>query len=214
MGVDASGVIYRIARKPDVWQPAEWRDALPDGTFGNRFDDTLSEYRVLYASSQRLGCFLETLARFRADLSLAAELAAIEGDDDYYPLGNVPPEWISARLIGSAVHAGSFADIYSAEWLGEMRRNLASLCVELGIPDLDLSAMHRTSPRKLTQAVSRMARERSFDGILYQSKFGRDIHNWALFEPFQLAHQDSGCFSCCDPELLAALTIHSLRLSS
>ena len=39
--------------------------AGPDGTFGNRFDDPEGIYRVLYASSQRLGCYLEALAQFR-----------------------------------------------------------------------------------------------------------------------------------------------------
>ncbi len=39
--------------------------AAIDGTFGNRYDDPDASYRVLYASSQRIGAFLETLARFR-----------------------------------------------------------------------------------------------------------------------------------------------------
>jgi hypothetical protein len=38
---------------------------------------------VLYASSQRLGCYLETLARFRVDLTLYAELSEIDGEDDF-----------------------------------------------------------------------------------------------------------------------------------
>jgi hypothetical protein len=65
----------------------------PDGTFGNRFDDPEGTYRVLYASSQRLGCYLETLARFRVDLTLYAELSEIEGEDDFTPLGHVPLAW-------------------------------------------------------------------------------------------------------------------------
>ena len=51
------------------------------GTFGNRFDDPDGTYRVLYASSQRLGCYLETLARFRVDLTLYAELSEIDGEN-------------------------------------------------------------------------------------------------------------------------------------
>ena len=57
--------IYRLGRRPDAWQPPEWFLAHSDGTFGNRFDDPEGYYRVLYASSQRLACFVETLARFR-----------------------------------------------------------------------------------------------------------------------------------------------------
>ena len=55
-----SGVIYRMGRVPDPWGVPDWASAGPDGTFGNRFDDPDATYRVLYASSQRLGCFLET----------------------------------------------------------------------------------------------------------------------------------------------------------
>jgi hypothetical protein len=81
----ASGVIYRLGRKPDPWSPPDWASAGPDATFGNRFDDPDATYRVLYASSQRLGCFVETLARFRVDPKLLAELAQIEGEDDHCP---------------------------------------------------------------------------------------------------------------------------------
>src|SRR6266508_4565383 len=80
--------------------------AGPDGTFGNRFDDPDATYRVLSASSQRLGCFLETLARFRIDPKLAAELADIEGEDDHFPLGEVPVEWLQKRILGVATAGG------------------------------------------------------------------------------------------------------------
>ena len=63
-------------------------------------------YRVLYASSQKLGCFLETLARFRLDPKLMAELAEIDGDDDHFPLGEVPVEWVQRRILGVATAAG------------------------------------------------------------------------------------------------------------
>jgi hypothetical protein len=59
--------IWRVGRRPDPWALPSWEAAAPDGTFGNRFDDPDSTYRVCYASSQRMCCFLETLARFRAD---------------------------------------------------------------------------------------------------------------------------------------------------
>ena len=89
--------IHRIGRRPDPWQYPDWSRANPDGTFGNRFDDPNGNYRVLYASSTRLGCFLETLARFRPDMALYAELQAIEGEDDFVPVGIVPRAWLSKR---------------------------------------------------------------------------------------------------------------------
>jgi len=58
----ASIRVYRIGRMPNPWEFPSWSKANPDGTFANRFDDPDGIYRVLYASSSRLGCFLETLA--------------------------------------------------------------------------------------------------------------------------------------------------------
>ena len=83
-----------MARHPDAWQLPDWSRAK-DGTFGNRFDDPESEYRVLYASSQQVSCFVETLARFRPDLTLLEELKEIKGDDDFLPVGEVPRNWCS-----------------------------------------------------------------------------------------------------------------------
>ena len=62
---------------------------------------------MLYASSQRLGCYLETLARFRVDIKLYVELGEITGDDDFVPLGVVPREWAEKRTIGAAEHEGA-----------------------------------------------------------------------------------------------------------
>jgi hypothetical protein len=55
------------------------RYAGPDGTFGNRYDDPEASYRVLYASSHRVGAFVETLARFRPELEALAELEQDRG---------------------------------------------------------------------------------------------------------------------------------------
>ena len=82
-----NSLLFRLGRKPDPWSPPDWSRALPNGTFGNRFDDPQGNYRVLYAATQRVSCFIETLARFRPDLSLIAELQEIAGEDDYVPLG-------------------------------------------------------------------------------------------------------------------------------
>jgi hypothetical protein len=97
-----SAEVFRIARRPDPWQPPDWSCASADGTFGNRFDDPEGYYRVLYASSQKLSCFVETLARFRPDLSLLAEFQDVEEENDFFPLGHVPPEWCDGRLLGTA----------------------------------------------------------------------------------------------------------------
>ena len=114
--------LFRIGCRPDAWAWPPWSYASPDGTFGNRFDDPQSDYRVLYASSQRLGPFLETLARFRRDIAIDAEYALIEPDerDDAFPTieaGLIPAGWRDKRYIGTASHSGRFVDIGHSESL-------------------------------------------------------------------------------------------------
>src|SRR5258708_27234615 len=93
-------LVFRIGRRPNAWKAPDWVLAHSDGTFGNRFDDPQGYYRVPYASSQRLACFVETLARFRPDLTLLAELGEIEGPDDFLPLRTVPKDWLDGRVMG------------------------------------------------------------------------------------------------------------------
>jgi hypothetical protein len=121
--------IFRIGRRPDPWQPPDWSRANPDGTFGNRFDDPGGNYRVLYAASQELSLYIETLARFRPNFELLAELKEIEGEDDFFPAGEVPNEWCDGRMLGSASGSGAYADIYASGWVAFLRGNLEGECL-------------------------------------------------------------------------------------
>jgi hypothetical protein len=188
--------IFRIARKPDPWQAPDWSRANPDGTFGNRFDDPEGYYRVLYAASQKLSCFLETLARYRSDLSLLAELHEIEGEDDFFPLGVVPGEWRDGRLLGTAAVEGNYADIFAAEWIALLRHRLAGECLRLGLSDLDASVLQSHALRRLTQFASLEVRQRGYAGIYYRSRYGYDSENWALFEPFQIKRTTAQAIAC------------------
>lgn len=205
--------VYRVGRRPNAWQPPEWFLAHSDGTFGNRFDDPRGYYRVLYASSQRLACFVETLARFRPDLSLLAELDAIEGEDDFVAIGTLPRDWLGVRTMGSAEVDGIFADIYGIAWVSQLRRTLAGEALKLGIKDIDLSSLERSEPRRLTQLASREAYRMSFAGIFYHSRYGQSLENWAIFEPFPLQHARSKDFDEDDSDLLEALRLHGIRLA-
>lgn len=91
-----SGSIYRLGRTASLWSWPDWAYAGEDGTFGNRYDDPHGRFRVLYASSDRLGAFLETLARFRPDPHVLA--AAIDEDGEYptAPAGHVPAAWLGS----------------------------------------------------------------------------------------------------------------------
>src|SRR5581483_4946616 len=159
--------VHRIGRRPDPWEYPDWSRANSDGTFGNRFDDPDGEYRVLYASSARLGCFLETLARYRPDLTLYAEFGEIEGEDDFVGAGVVPREWLDIRVMGSAEAQGQFADIGASEWISTLRRRLASLLIRLSIPDFDASVLQRSGPRELTQKVSKFVYRQGFNLMVF-----------------------------------------------
>jgi len=171
--ITPAGPIYRLGRYPDPWAPPDWSNAQPDGTFGNRFDDPTAYYRVLYASSQRLSCFLETLARFRPDLALLAELQHIAGENDFFPLSQVPKAWCKSRVLGTGMTSGNYADLYAAQWVAHLRSVLAAECLKLGLKDLDVAVLQQGQPRRLTQLASLEVYKRGLNGIYYRSRYGR-----------------------------------------
>lgn len=204
--------IYRVARYPDAWQLPDWSRAK-DGTFGNRFDDPESDYRVLYAASQEVSCYVETLARFRPDLTLMEELREIKGDDDFLPVGHVPLNWCDNRVIGTASADGNYADIYAVEWIAILRRKLVSDCLRMGLRDLDASALQNSSPRALTQLVSRIVYDMGLAGVYYRSRFGHNLENWALFEPCRIGRTKSRRVAPDDLALNEAMTILGLTFA-
>jgi hypothetical protein len=191
----ADGTLFRVGRRPDPWAWPDWAYAHEDGTFGNRYDDPLGEYRVLYAARPRLGAFAETLPRFRPDLELAAECAEIAGDRadaDFpapLPAGGVPVEWCDTRAVGSARHTGTFADVGRSESLAHLRSALAARALHYGFDDLDAGELRRRVPRAFTQEISRHVFVHGRDdggrplaGLRYLSRLGDDLVNWAIFE--------------------------------
>jgi len=60
--------------------------------------------------------------------------------------------------------------------------------------------------------VSGVVYDAGFRGIHYRSKYGHDIENWALFEPFQLEPAASFEIRADDADLIQALQTHRLRL--
>lgn len=206
-------VVFRLGRKPDPWQPPPWSLASStDGSFGNRFDDPDGYYRVLYASTQRLACFVETLARFRPDLSLLAELSEIDGEDDFNPLGTLPAEWLEQRVMGQAALSGNFADVYSVSWVSHLRRSLAPEALRLGFHDVDASTLERAEPRRLTQLASREVYRHGYEGLYYRSRYGHSLENWAIFEPFSLKPGISGFVMIDDADFRAALSLHGIHV--
>ena len=216
------GRVYRLGRRPDPWAYPDWASAGEDGTFGNRFDDPQSSYRVLYACSQRLGAFVEVLARFRPDPAVVAGLAEIEGDDVHegLPPGCIPRSWIEARSIGEGVLEGAYADIGHSRSLGYLREALAARVVHHQLEDLDAATIRLRVPRRFTQEVSRFVYEcsderggRQFDGIRYGSRLGDEFENWAIFEPAQPTNASAHPVGPEDPDLRAALERLRIRFA-
>jgi hypothetical protein len=143
---------------------------------------------------------------------LYAELAEIAGVDDFFPAGRVPRQWAQTRVIGSATHYGAYADMYGSEWIGMLRRELAADCIQFGIADLDAGILQQSASRPLTQRASRVAFNRGFDGIHYRSRYGHDVSNWALFEPFKIEPREIAAIDLSDADLQQALAIHRLEL--
>jgi hypothetical protein len=104
-------------------------------------------YRVQFASSQRLGCFIETLARFGVDVSFVADLALMEnGEDDFTALGTVRRAWLKGQCIGTANVEGEYADIYALAWVSHLSAAPAGIAVQLGMEDIDLSSLNGLNP--------------------------------------------------------------------
>ncbi len=213
------GPLYRIARGTNPWEFPDWSRASTDSygahTFGNRFDDPAGDYRVLYAASQLLSCYVETLARFRPDQKLKEELAAIKGEDDFQPIGYIAADWFEDRYIGRARVEGRYADLYTTGWVSQLRPHLQPFCIQLGLPEFDLSVLMQAQKRIITQMASNYVNELgSFAGIYYASRYGRELENWALFEFQTTIHPlpDARPVSTTDPALLAALDILKLEV--
>lgn len=180
---------------------------------------------MLYASSQRLGAFLETLARFRIDPAVQAAMTEIEDDDrdTGFPTlsaGVVPGDWLTAPCIGGASHAGPFADIGHSDSLAHLRVALASRLVHYGFDDLGAGDLRLRVPRCFSQAVSRHVFEhgRTVDGapllgIRYLSRLGDELVNWAIFEGTDPDDPTSKRIAPDDPDLHEALAKYDLRLS-
>lgn len=219
-----SEVLYRVGRAPDAWAWPAWAFAGEDGTFGNRYDDPDGEYRVLYASSQRIGAYVEVLARYRTDPALVAEYAEIDEDDDQHPTippGIVPADWPDHRHIGSARHPGAFADVGHSDSLAHLRAALAARIVHYKLDDLDGSALRSQAPRRLTQEISRYvfahgvdSQAASLAGIRYMSRLGDELENWAIFEGTEPVDQTTEPIARDDKDLHAALVKLDLTLAA
>jgi hypothetical protein len=133
---------------------------------------------------------------------LLAELSEIQGDDDFIALGSVPSEWFEERSMGSA----------STGWVSHLRQRLSKLAIELDMRDVDTATLQRDIPRAFTQHASYEVWLAELDGIYYRSRYGHNLENWALFEPFHLTNVTSTPLNLIDQDLGLALKILGLQI--
>lgn len=181
--------------------PSSWDRAHDDGTFGNRFDDPGADrgipeterFRTIYCATQRVAAFGETIARYRPSLSLLKGLEE-DVDDDEEPLnlesGVIPLDWRLSRNVGKTLLDPNlrFVDIAAGETIQHLRPVCAEAAIQLGLEDVDLSAV-TSSRRLITQVAARYIHEQVdenghplYAGIRYVSRLNRDWECWALFD--------------------------------
>jgi hypothetical protein len=214
--------VYRLGREPDPWEWPDWSYAIPDGTFGNRFDDPEGQYRVLHASAERETTFRECLARFRPDPAIvAAEIA--ENDDDEnsprtLPAGRIALTWLQNRRIGTGRLIGEFCDNGHSASIAHLRHALAAQLPDFGLDDLDAGDIRLRAPRGFTQQISRYIFEQTdhgqpaYAGIRYGSRLGDELTNWAIFEPNVPVDCVQEEIEPDDPDLVQVLEDYGLAL--
>lgn len=155
---------------------------------------------------------------------MLAELAEIDGPNDEYQVGIVPATWLETRAIGQATLTGVYADVGHARSLTHLRTVMAGRLIHHGILDLDAAAIRLGAPRRFTQEISNYIYKLSvpdatprFAGIEYESRFGDNYQNWAIFErPGRDPISDPIVRPILrdDPSLHAALAVLGLKLAT
>ena len=220
--------VFRVGHAPNPWTWTPWEYATT-GIFGGRWDDPSGTWRSLYVADTLLGCYLEVLAPFRPDLSLAAELDVIDEDPDdeaNYPTaqpGTIPRRWCLDRKAGSAQLTGWYANPATSTSLPTVRAALGSFAVALGLPDVDAASMKNAAPRQFTQYVAAWLYDQHtnhgciIDGIRFTSRHGDDVGLRVIFEREsstdiapQLNLVTTESIDVNDPALNHAMTIHRL----
>jgi hypothetical protein len=203
--------LYRLAPSRTPWEPYKAT------SFEQRFDDPERNYFVLYASSSRLGCFVECLAYFRADPNKPGFAELQDKFGNSFPEGSIPPNWFRDRFVQNAEVTGSFADIAGSEWLACLLKNFPEeLKPGLAYPWLDQSTIYQDKSRAITHWISRFVFDNgeNLAGIYYTSKLGSNFPNWAVFE--ERAHISTlGLLQAVneyDADLLGACALLGLNL--
>jgi len=220
--------VHRVGYAPDPWAWTPWQYAH-NGRFPGRWDDPNGLFRTLYVGDSRLSCYLEVLACFRSDPVVATALDDIVEDSDDaedHPTatpGELSPDWLTPRRVGSARLSGWYAAPGARQSLPTLRSQFLRVAHDLGVPDVDAAAIRLAEPRELTQQMARWIYQQTgpegqpMAGVRFASRHGDELILWALFERAhdtttsrELSNTTTEPLNVDDPELLQALRAHRL----
>ena len=217
--VQAPDAIYRLARSSQLtrFSTISPTDAQLSGA-GNRFD--VPGGGVIYAATERVACYAETLARFRPTPAMI-ELAAQDEDTSRMVLGGIPQAWRLDRVMGTfKLEEGAlpFLDLQQPEtheWLSqEMRSTLIGLGYDQPLDLADVCGRDRLLSRAIAEfAYTLVDPDEDFmlSGIRYTSRLNSDWECWAVFEGAPLELVDRRPIELHDPDLRRVTGMWALR---
>jgi hypothetical protein len=206
-------VFFRIGRPPD---PLAFP---PLSRLGHgRYDDPLGRVPVLYAATERIAAFMETLDQFRFDLAaMAARDEAVgNGAEGIDRTEGIVPEAFFDRLIGR------FGVAPNQRWLdarhpathAHLRPELAGRITALGLGSRFVLGDLLASDHRVTRLVSEWAIDHDFDGIAYASCHDPSLTCWALYGGAELVRLGKPeRIAKTDRDLKAVAALWSLRLA-
>jgi len=152
-------------------------------SWANRFDDPARRFRTLYCARERRTALRETLADFRPNTKVLAELRRLRLDSDELRPAPVPLDWRDKRLLAPArIHfrSGELVDLDDSSVRGELEREHADLLERHAMDHLDIAQI-RSRDREVTQRIARALYDRGAAGIAFGSNLN-DLPCFALFE--------------------------------
>lgn len=190
---------------------------LPDT--GNRFDSPLGTFRVRYFGTTKDACSGETLARFRPDPAVVAEIGREWTGLGFMEIGSVPADWRQRRLAVQVrfPQGFPFLDIEAAGTRQVLRKELAPTLAYYEHDDLDVPLV-RGRDRRITW-ISQWAYDQAHDdgtpkfaGIRYLSRLNTQWECWAVYEDIELEEIVREPISLNDPDLQRVADLFELKV--
>lgn len=218
-----TALLWRVARRPDPLSLRQPQPLPPElSTAGNRFDSLTGRFGCLYLGTMAEGCMMEVLGRLRPDQRLRELVADEWADRGWMHVGNVPADWRARRCrvqVAVDLMAPPFLDADAAVTLGHLDRQLRPYFDQLGLDQLDTSAI-RARDRRVTRRIADWAWDHrcsehpvGFGGLRYVSRLDSDQEWWGDFDDVEVREMARTSIEIRDPDVTYAarrlgLTLH------